>query len=698
MKHEITREQALKIISEITRAMNQSEEPDGVLDQILYACMQSTGAESGSIMLVEADKKSLRIRAARGFSVSMDSYRLNVGEGVTGWVAKHGKPRIVNDTSIEKDYIKLKEDLNSEVAVPMLIRDDVIGVLSVDSSEKNAFSEAHRDFLGIMANLAARIFWNLQDNRTLKMRDRFQRVMIDISRVVTHSLKLEDIFHQTMTITEKAFRLHRSTLFLYDRDLEKLRIAASVGLSKEEALGINYAPGEGITGSVFINKESIFIPHAGSEPGFLNRMKTLSPGDDMGYFCTPIFSGTDVVGVFSTFTDHQGLTDPQIISEFLEILASFISQSITIQKLVEEETRVIQFENLQLKQELSNKYKFGSLIGRAPSMNKLFEKVRIIADSRASVLITGESGTGKELIASAIHYNSPRREKPFIKINCAAIPENLLESELFGHKKGSFTGAVADKKGKFEVADGGTIFLDEIGELDMNLQSKLLRVLQEREIEPIGGKSRQVDIRIIAATNADLEEKIAQKTFRADLFYRLNVIHLKIPPLRERIEDILLLIDHFIVKYNDENSKSIKGIDREVVQLMENYEWPGNIRQLENVIERAVVLSQGDILRIEDFQDSTLPFMHSSMGLVPEEDIAGEGAEGVEWPDRNLPADDRLNELDGKVYETVISEVERRLILLALKKFRYTKTRAARFLGINRNTLDKKIKELNIDY
>ena len=698
MQKKISSQESLNFISEVTRVMNQSEDPEGILDRILSTCMQITGAETGSIMLVSTDRDFLSLRASRGFNAD-DTYKLRMGEGVTGWVAMNGKSRIVNDAMEEKDYIPLKEDLVSELAVPMLVKEEVIGVLSVDSSKRAAFSDYHAEFLSIMANLAARIFINLKDNRLLKIRDRFHKVMIDISHILSHSLSLEENFREIMSITEKALRLHRSSLFLYNRDEDRLRVATSIGLTREEARDVHYAPGEGVTGNVYLNKKPIFIPHAHSEPGFLNRMKIVSPGEDMGFYCCPIFSGNEVVGVFSTFTQHQTGVDPEFVLEFLEILGSIISQAITIQKLVEEETRVIAYENIQLKQELSSRYQFGSLIGRSSVMNKLFEKVRIIADSRASVLITGESGTGKELIASSIHYNSPRREKPFIKINCAAIPENLLESELFGHKKGSFTGAVSDKKGKFEIADGGTIFLDEIGELDLNLQSKLLRVLQEREIEPIGGRSRQVDIRVIAATNADLEEKISEKTFRADLYYRLNVIHLRIPSLRERREDILLLVNHFVEKYNRENEKTIKGIDPAAIQLLETYDWPGNVRQLENVIERAVVLSQNDYLQLDDFQDSTLPF-------VKQEEKTGEmamagsenGDPSGEWHVQVLPAEDQLNDLDGKVYDTVISEVERRLILMALKKFRYTKTRAARFLGINRNTLDKKIKELNIDY
>ncbi|MBI3396118.1 MAG: sigma 54-interacting transcriptional regulator [Spirochaetia bacterium] len=680
--------------------MNQNDDPEGVLDQILSACIQITGAESGSIMLLSADKAYLEIHASRGLSVSADSLRLAVGEGVTGWVAKKGQPRIVSDAAGESDYISVKEGLCSELAVPMIVKDEVIGVVSVDSAQKNAFVSEHEHFLSILANLAARIFVNLTDNKLLKMRDRFHRVMIEISRVVSNSLRLEDIFREIMAITEKAFRLHGSTLFLYDPKEDALTIAAPMG--RGEGKDVRYTPGEGITGGAFLNKKSVFIPEVSQEPSFLNRLGTYEGTEELGFFCCPIFSGTEAVGVFSAFTRNQSGVDPDSLMEFLEIVGSIVSQAVTIQKLFKEETNVITSENIQLKHELSTRYKFGSLIGRSPLMLKMFEKVRIIADSRASVLLTGESGTGKELIASAIHYNSPRRDNPFIKINCAAIPDNLLESELFGYRKGSFTGAVSDKKGKFEIADGGTIFLDEIGELDMNLQSKLLRVLQEREIEPIGGRSRQVDIRVIAATNADLEQGIVDKTFRADLYYRLNVINLKIPALRDRKEDIFLLVQHFIEKYTNENKKTIRGIDADAIQLLENFDWPGNVRQLENSIERAVVMCQGDRLGLEDFHDTTLPFAaHAAPANVKEEPpVRGEagaapGAAG--WLEKAVP-EDRLDDLDGRVYDVVIQEVERKLILMALKRFRYTKTQAARYLGINRNTLDKKIKELAIDY
>ncbi len=426
-------------------------------------------------------------------------------------------------------------------------------------------------------------------------------------------------------------------------------------------------------------------------------MKIITEDLDLGYYCCPILSGIDSVGVFSLFTYIHEKNNSNEILEFLQILSTFISQAITIQKLIEEETQPFIAENIRLRQELSKKYKFGNLIGKSSKMVQLFEQIQLIAESKSSVLLIGESGTGKELIASAIHYNSPRKEMPFIKINCAAIPETLLESELFGYKKGAFTGALSDKKGKFEIANGGTIFLDEIGELNLSLQAKLLRVLQEKEIEPIGGSPKKIDIRIIAATNANLEELIQEKKFRADLYYRLNVIRLEIPPLRERKEDILLLTKFFIDKYSKENGKEITGITPEAVKLLESYDWPGNVRELENVIERAIVLNQNGILDVIDFReisnknqilDNTLPSIFSSQSSFSHYNNLE-----LQNYDENL-----LEQYKGNVYHAVIREVEKKLILYALKYARYKKTKAAKILGINRNTLDKKIKELNIEY
>ncbi|MCX7810124.1 MAG: sigma 54-interacting transcriptional regulator [Leptospiraceae bacterium] len=669
--------------------MNQTENSQLLLERFLEECIIITQADSGSIMLLEDNQEYLSAIVAIGLDKNSAGMRLKIGEGITGWVAKHKKARIIDDAYTEQDYVRVRDDLVSEIAVPMILNDKLIGVLSLDSKKKSAFTEEDAILLQIVANLSVAIFVKIQDNELLKIREKFHKVLLEISSTITKSTNLEDVFEDIMTLTQKVIRIYRSTLFLYDKKDHLLKIRAIYGYHNEDSKNITYEPGEGITGSVFLNKKPVFIPSAKNEPGFLNRMKLVTEDLDLGYYCCPILSGMDVVGVFSIFTYIQDKNNSNEIIEFLQILSTFISQAITIQKLIEEETQPFIVENIRLRQELSKKYRFGNLIGKSPRMLQLFEQIELIAESKSSVLLIGESGTGKELIASAIHYNSPRKDMPFIKINCAAIPETLLESELFGYRKGAFTGATSDKKGKFEIADGGTIFLDEIGEMSLPLQAKLLRVLQEKEVEPIGGKPKKVDIRIIAATNADLEELIQQKRFRLDLYYRLNVIRLDIPPLRERKEDILLLAKYFIERYSKENDKDIHSITPEAIKLLESYDWPGNVRELENLIERAVVLNQTGYLDVKDFPEVLEKI--SSVEKVPYLISSGD----VEFS--SIP-EQSLDLYDGRVYETVIGEVEKKLILYALKKFKYTKTKAAKFLGINRNTLEKRIKELKIEY
>ncbi len=711
---EITLRKFLNLVLEITHAINQNDDPEQALDKILQACMDSTNADSGSIMLVDPDRKFLQMHVSRGLSHNIQNIKklkLRMGEGVTGWVAKSGKARIVYNTHEEGDYVTLEPELLSELAVPMLLKDQVIGVFSLDAKRKNAFAKEEQEFLSIMANLATQIFMNLRDNKLLKLRDRFHRVMIETSRVISKPLPLRDVFQEVMKITEQAFRLYRSVLFLYNQKEGVLQVEAALELTQKEGQKISYAPGEGITGQVFINKKPVFIPSVLHAPSFLNRMKHSIESDDLGFFCAPIFSGNDVVGVFSTFMRPQNGIEPHSILEFLEILGSCFSQAITIQQLVQDETKIVRFENIQLKRELSSRYQFGSLIGRSPLMHQLFEKARTVSSSRASVLITGESGTGKELIASALHYNSPRRDGPFVKLNCAAIPTTLMESELFGHRKGSFTGAISNRKGKFEIANGGSIFLDEIGELHIELQSKLLRVLQEREIEPIGGHVQNIDIRIIAATNIDIEKRINEKRFRADLYYRLNVIHLGIPPLRQRWEDVLPLSHYFLQKYATENNKRIKGFTPKVIRALEAFPWPGNVRQLENSIERAVVLSQSEILNEYDFPEAC-SYVKTNLNSEKQKGIQKGIQKEIQIEDieknKNIQKpktfsslfslEKELEKNTGDAYHKIIQSVETELIILTLKKFRYKKSQVARHLGIHRSTLYKKIQELNIQY
>ena len=320
-------------------------------------------------------------------------------------------------------------------------------------------------------------------------------------------------------------------------------------------------------------------------------------------------------------------------------------------------------ENKRLRSELQDKYSFSNMIGKAHNMEQVFDLIDTVADSRATVLVTGESGTGKELVARALHYNSSRRTAPFIRLNCAALPKDLMESELFGHEKGAFTGAIKQTRGRFEMADGGTLLLDEISEIDPALQAKLLRVLQEREFERIGStQTIKVDVRIVATTNRDLQKEVAAGNFREDLYYRLNVIEMGLPPLRERKEDIPALVQNFVAKFNEENGKSISGLADETLDALLQYDWPGNIRELENYTERAVVVSQSEILTPGDY---------------PQRLVSG--------PQGNN---------DGGIHVGMtVHEMERRLIMKTLESCKGNRTEAAGLLGISTRTLRNKLHE-----
>jgi two-component system NtrC family response regulator len=329
-------------------------------------------------------------------------------------------------------------------------------------------------------------------------------------------------------------------------------------------------------------------------------------------------------------------------------------------------------ENLNLRHEVSRKYQFGNIIGKSPVMLKLYEMIEKVAGTKATVLITGETGTGKELVAKAVHYNSPRKNNAFVSVNCAAIPETLLESELFGHEKGSFTGAIAMRKGRFELADGGTIFLDEIAEMPTALQAKLLRALQEMEFERVGGtKTLKIDVRVIAASNKDLKKEVEAGTLREDLYYRLNVMHLRLPPLRERPDDIPLLAAHFLQKYSQELGKGGLEISPAVMRGLYTRYWPGNVRELEHVIERAVILASGREITPADMASESQEIENIDLDI-----------------DRFIPMQVKLNE--------ALEEVEAKMIKRALARAGNVQAHAAAMLGITKSLLQYKMKKYNI--
>ena len=516
----------------------------------------------------------------------------------------------------------------------------------------------------------------------------------EISRALGSTLDLHSVFDQTMRVLAERLGMERGSLVLLDETTGKLRTETAVGLTPAEIQRGQYEMGEGITGSVVKGGESIVVADIARDVRFLNRTgaRDVDSGIPTSFICVPIKTEGRTVGALSVdkrFLDDEALKSDQ---RLMEIIASFIAQALKINEIVAQEREEWQEEKRSITANLRSKYKFDNIVGSAPSMLDVFDTIAQVASSRATCLLLGETGTGKELIAKAVHYNSNRAERAFIRVNCGALSGTLLESELFGHVRGSFTGAIKDKMGRFEAANGGTLFLDEIGTIDTSLQVKLLRVLQERELERVGdNRTIKVDVRIIAATNLDLQDEVAKGRFREDLYYRLNVVTIYLPPLRNRREDIPRLIDFFLDKFNAENGKQLRKISKEMLSVLVRYPWPGNVRELENAMERAVVLSRGDTLTEE-----LLPTAIRTFALQGRSNMA---LEGIDTLTRRL-AEQSINEFelrDGQIYDMVIRQVEKALIEKALARCGGVKIKAADFLGINRNTLNKKFKELGLE-
>jgi Nif-specific regulatory protein len=432
----------------------------------------------------------------------------------------------------------------------------------------------------------------VSNQEALKRKQQELSVLYEVSSALASSLELDDWLHRLLLCLADQLGMTRGTIALTSPYAEEVQIEASFGLSPEAARKGRYKLGEGITGTVVSSGQPMIVPNIGKEPLFLNRTRSrdLSRAD-IAFLCVPIRSGNEVLGALSVDRLFQEETSFEEDIRLLTVIATMIAQAVKLRRLVEDERQKLVAEKDRLQADLTTRYNIINIIGNSKAMHEVFRMVSQVAKSNATVLIRGESGTGKELVAHAIHYNSPRAKKPFVRINCSAIPEALIESELFGHEKGAFTGAFGRKPGKFELAEGGTIFLDEIGDVNPATQVKLLRVLQEKEFERVGGvETLKANVRVVAATNRPLEELTARGLFREDLYYRLNVFPVYMPPLRERRTDILLLAEHFLEKYARENGKEIGRITTPAIDMLVRYHWPGNVRELENCMERAVLL------------------------------------------------------------------------------------------------------------
>lgn len=494
-----------------------------------------------------------------------------------------------------------------------------------------------------------------------------------VSQMLDENYDLRDGVDQILVALAKHMGALHSTLTLINRQTGEIQISSSYGLSsKQKRLG-RYMSGEGITGQVVATGRALVVPKVNDEPGFLNRtgVRDQFGARETSFICVPIRDGKEILGTLSC--DHPYIPEHDLQDDvrLLSVIAAMISRSVRLRQNIEEERLRLEEENERLQSELRRKFRPENFVGTSQAMQAVYDSIAQVAPSATTVLIRGESGSGKELAAHAIHHNSSRVGRPYVKVNCAALPETILEAELFGHEKGAFTGAVASRKGRFELANGGTLFLDEIGDFSPVAQVKLLRVLQEKEFEPIGSnKTIKADVRIIAATNRNLEEMVERGEFRHDLYYRLNVFPIIIPPLRARKTDILLLADHFAQKYAVENGKNISRISTGAIDMLTVYHWPGNVRELENCIERAVLLSNDGVIHGHHLPPTLqMPQAHSAQ-------IAGEA---------------------GSLQEA-LDNLEREMIVESLKTCRGNCSLASKELGITERIMGLRLRKFNIDW
>lgn len=622
--------------------------------------------------------------------IGKENYYLPFDKGIVGWVYRNKSPYYLDNTEDDIFYIPLEGNTKSDMAIPMIVDDSVLFIVNFESFSENKFSKDDIENINLIFLLLSIVLQSKFETEKLESENRLYRFMSMIYRTAHEYENLDTQFSRIMNLLVSIMKIERGMIFLLDEENEELKIVKSLGLSKEEEERGRYKVGEGIVGKVIKYKKSISVKNIWEEKEFLNKTRAKrEKSKKISFFANPITNNDKILGVITAEKEFINEKDFEITEKVMSEISKVIASSVMRYIRRMEENKKLLEENKYLKEQLYERYRISNIIGKSEKMLKVFEIIHTVAPTNSTVLIEGESGTGKELVAKAIHFNSPRRERSFIAINCAAIPETLLESELFGYKKGSFTGASVDKKGKILQADKGTLFLDEIGDMPLHLQAKLLRVLQEKEVEPIGGEPVKVDVRIIAATNKNLEKLIEEGKFRLDLYYRLNVIKLELPPLRERKEDIPLLVEEFIKKFSVEHGKEIKEVENEVLELLLEYDWPGNIRELENTIERLVILSKDskitkDLLP-EHLKKHTLSQL--SYELPYEEEISKIIFRELENVDI---------EKENNLYEKILSPIERNLIKQILSRTSHNKLKASRVLGINRNTLDAYIKKYKI--
>jgi Nif-specific regulatory protein len=506
---------------------------------------------------------------------------------------------------------------------------------------------------------------------TILRKNHEMSAILEVSRVLTASFDLEENLKCAMETLSKHLEMQRGCVFLLDPVSQGLRIVAAYGLTHREIHRGTYRIGEGIVGKVMETGAPMFVPNIGEEPKFLNKTESRPEKKGISFLCIPITLEHKILGVLSVdriYSEERGNVDDDL--RVLYIVASFTAQFVKLWEMFKRK----QDECGTLRSQLEERYSLPNIIGQSRQFQQVLKSVRKVALTDTNVLLLGESGTGKELIAQTIHYQSHRAKEKFVAVNLAALPENLIEAELFGVEKGAFTGATTQRVGRFEIADKGTLFLDEIGELNFHIQVKLLRVLQERTFERIGSNVPiKVNVRVVAATNRNLLEEIQKGNFREDLYWRLNVVPIVLPPLRDRKDDIPLLIEHYLKKFNSAYCRDIRLEDNAISSLMQ-YQWSGNVRELANMVERFVIMAEHDRIGPEDLP-LNLKLDSEMMPLIP---AAGN------------------NKSESLNHE--VEHLEKERIIEGLKKNNFNQQKTSLALGISPRQLGYRIKKYGINY
>lgn len=499
-----------------------------------------------------------------------------------------------------------------------------------------------------------------------------------VCEILSRSLDFRHTSREVLRVLDEAAGMSRSVVTVLDPESGDLVVNAVSVEDDSEHAAIRYQSGEGLLGLILEERQTVALPRIGDDPRFLDRIGVFDRR--LPFIAAPISLGGNLRGVLAVQpnTPDDGLLEER--TRFVEMIANLIGQSVRLSLDIEQEKKTLAEERDSLRRTVRHQYGFDNIIGHSAAMRRVFDQVRMVSKWNTTVLLRGETGTGKELIANAIHYHSPRSSAPYVRLNCASLPENLLESELFGHEKGAFTGAVAARRGRFETADGGTLFLDEIGEISPAFQAKLLRVLQEGELERVGGsRTLKVDVRVIAATHRDLETAVDSGEFREDLYYRLNVMPIVLPPLRERLEDVPEIARFLVGRLGELQGRKL-SLTEAAVRRLSQYGWPGNVRELENCLERAAVMSESgsieaELIHIDRQRESFAP-PPAPLSFSPAPSSAAMSA----------TAGSSDNPLD-----------ERSRVIAALEQAGWVQARAARLLGMTPRQIAYRILTLNID-